>query len=96
MDRVFPENMNPVNVNDTRQSLETIESYVRYMRERLEYSFTVLTKLNSGTSLADLSSRMSTLETRIGSLTSTVNALGERVSDLENALGDIETLLSQI
>lgn len=34
---VLPENMNKLNVNDTRASLSTIEAYIRYMGERIEF-----------------------------------------------------------
>lgn len=96
MDRVFPENMNAVDVSDVKVALSTHDSYIRYMRERIEYTILVLTKLNSGTSLADLASRMSALELRMGSLTASVNSLGQRVNNLEQDVGDINTILSQI
>ena len=83
MDKVFPENMNPINLDNTKQSLSTIESYLRYMRERIEYTITILTKLNTGTSLADLSSRLAQVETRVSGLSSAVASLSGRVTDLQ-------------
>lgn len=76
MDRVFPENMNPVSVDDTKDALSTHDFYIRYMRENIEHAVYVLTK-NSGASLADLASKVSSLETR-------VNDLEARVTELEN------------
>jgi acetylornithine deacetylase/succinyl-diaminopimelate desuccinylase-like protein len=64
MDSVFPENMNPIDLDNTKQALSTIESYLRYMRERIEYTITILTKLNSGTALADLASSVAKLQAK--------------------------------
>lgn len=83
MDKVFPENMNPINLDNEKQSLSTIESYIRYMRERIEYTITILTKINSGTSLADLATRLSNVEMRVSALSSTVASLNARVADLQ-------------
>lgn len=44
MERVFPENMNFINANDAQNAFGTIDSYIRYMRERVEYSVGVLMK----------------------------------------------------
>ena len=40
MAKVFPEEMNPLNIDDVRGSLRTIEDYIRYMTERMEFANT--------------------------------------------------------
>ena len=41
---ILPESMDKLDLNDTRASLSTIESYIRYMAERLDFVVSVQNK----------------------------------------------------
>lgn len=98
---VFPENMERLDLNDTRGSLATIQDYIRYMTERIEFSMRNMTKTVSeagvssaevymqlqelAQAMAALASTVNALSGNITSLQGTVSALNERVTALENA-----------
>lgn len=64
MDSVFPENMNPIDVRDTENALSTLESYLRYMRERIEYTIRILTRLSNEANFADLAARLGLISSK--------------------------------
>lgn len=110
MDRVFPENMNPVNAADPQAAISTIDGYLRYMRERIEYAIGIITKLNGGTSMTDLAERMSAVEIRaaqavnaVASVSSTVSTLNAQINGqggiderLLGAEGDIDLIYQDL
>lgn len=100
MDRVFPENMNPVNAADPQAAISTIDAYLRYMRERIEYAIGIITKLNGGTSVADLAERLLGAERDIGLIYQDLDeqgtGIGYRVLMLEQQVGNIASVLAQI
>lgn len=65
---ILPEGMNHLNPRDVGGSLSVLENYIRYMRERIEFS--------SNASKNGLLKRLDALE-------STVSSLSERVAALE-------------
>ena len=97
---VFPESLNRLNLNDTQESLSKIEEYIRYMGERIEFSFRNMTKTISasgisstemyiliqaqGQTLAALQSTLNGLAGNITSMQGTISALDARVTALEN------------
>lgn len=96
MDRVFPENMNPINAADPQAAINTIDVYLRYMRERIEYAIGIITKLNSGTSVADLAERMAAVEIRAAQAVNAVASVSSTVSTLNaqiNGQGGIDERL---
>lgn len=65
---ILPEGMNRLNPKDVGGSLSVLENYIRYMRERIEFS-------------SDASKNG--LLKRVGALESAVSSLSERVAALE-------------
>lgn len=64
---ILPEGMNRLNLKDVGGSLSVLENYIRYMRERIEFS--------SDASKNDLSRRLNALESAVSSLSERVAAL---------------------
>lgn len=92
MAKVFPEEMNPLNVEDVRGSIRTIEDYIRYMTERMEFANTQTRRAASESGITDIAvlevlndmaATMATLTSTVNSMRGDVTALQERVSALE-------------
>ena len=81
---VFPESMNRLDTQDTTGSLKTIENYIRYIQERVEFSVRGVNRSisESGTSSAELRMALETLGNDLSALTSTVNQLAGQVTAL--------------
>lgn len=102
MAAVFTENMNKLDLNDTAGSLKTIESYIRYMQERVEYSTKGVTRIVSeagvssaqlyttvlelGNILSALSSRVNDLDGQMNSINANITALSDRMTKLEQGV----------
>jgi hypothetical protein len=69
---VFPERMKPLDPNNSQESLKTIENYIRYMTERMEF-----THSNDNKVIAE---SVPVLEDRLGQLEQTVELLQEQIS----------------
>ena len=84
---VFPENMNRLPAGDSEKALGTLDDYIRYMRERIEFSFENMTKSVNAVgvssvalyesvqeALGDLSALSSRVSTHTGNTTIHVTA----------------------
>ena len=54
---ILPESMDRLDLNETKASLSTIESYIRYMAERLDFAVSVQNK-----TIAALETKIKALE----------------------------------
>lgn len=93
MDRVFPKNMDPIDKDDEKKAIGTLEDYIRYMKEQIEWAVDVILTLNGGTSLAKaamdidrLKTEMSTVRRDADSLSQTVRAQHEELNELSALL----------
>lgn len=69
---VFPERMKPLDPNNPEESLKTIENYIRYMAERMEFTHSNDNKV--------IAKSVPGLEDRLGKLEKTVELLQEQIS----------------
>ena len=53
---IFPENMNKLDAENTKEALSSIDGYIRYMLERIEFSF------------SGMSRKMTEIDTRLRAL----------------------------
>ena len=69
---VFPERMKPLDPNNSQESLKTIENYIRYMTERMEFTHSNDNKV--------IAKSVPVLEDRLGQLEQIVELLQEQIS----------------
>jgi hypothetical protein len=69
---VFPERMKPLDPNNSQESLKTIENYIRYMTERMEFTHSNDNKV--------IEKSVPVLEDRLGQLEQIVELLQEQIS----------------
>lgn len=98
MAAVLPESMNRLNVENTQESLSTIEAYIRYMGERIEFYMRNMTKSvsDAGVSSVEVYAAVTALSNTVGALQSTVNSLNGSVTGLGAKIADIEQRLSAL
>ncbi|MCI5499761.1 MAG: hypothetical protein MR419_09570 [Clostridiales bacterium] len=99
---VFPERMDKLDPANPQESLRTVEAYIGYMQERIEFSVRNTTRAAQTTGvtnaamlmmLTTINNSLSALSATVNQLTGTVNGLGSRVRAVEE---DIEKLGSQV
>lgn len=102
---VFPENMNRLDPGDVPGSLNTLENYIRYMTERLEFSTRNMTRNVSaaGTStvevvmlLGEMADALSKVNTAVNQLTAEVNTTNGRVTELQGKQTEQGTKLTAL
>lgn len=96
MRRIFTENLNPVNPTDPASSVRVLESYIRYMMERIEFALTALAGNGADTSLAEIAGELKETSGEIDTLNERLENIEQAVADLQTTVGDISTVLSQI
>lgn len=101
MDRVFQQNLDELDKSDLKKAVNQLETYVRYMKEQIEWAVQVLLKLDQGTSVADMANRLARMERSVGQLnqeytqvSNAVLALSGDVSDINDEISDINDALS--
>ena len=90
---VFPESMNKLDPEDTRGSFATIESYIRYMGERMEFAMRNMTKTVSeaGVSSAEMYILLTALQNDLSALKSTVNGMSGSITSLSSQVGEMQS-----
>lgn len=92
---VLPESMNKIDVKDTEKSLSTLENYIRYMGERIEFAMRNVTRnvSDAGVSSAEMyvllvavQNSVSTLSSELNTLKSTVNTMQGTVNTMQGTL----------
>lgn len=92
---VFPESMDRIDPNDAKKSLSTIESYIRYMQERIEFSQknTLRTVSEAGVSSAELYAKLVDISNAVQALTS---GMASMQGDINSLSGSVTGLQGQI
>jgi len=95
---VFPERMDPLNKEDVTGSLGSIESYLTYMQERVEFAFTNMFKQvqGAGVSSAEMLVLIAALSNSLSGLTGTVNQLQATVTGLQTTVGQHTTQIASL
>ena len=89
--KVFTETMNHTDPEDTKGSIRTIDRYIRYMTERVEFAIKSVFKVASeaGSSSAEVLNAIRILQDSVSTLSSSVSRLQ---GDVTRAQGDIVAL----
>lgn len=95
---VLPENMDKLNVEDSKTSLGIIENYIRYMGERIEFSMRNVTKTVSaaGVSSAEIYVLVTAMSNNLSALTSVVNGLSGNINSLTTNQATMTATLEQL
>lgn len=93
---VFDKDLNHLNVQDVQGSLQTLESYISYMKERLEFSNTLTTKTLSaaGTSTETVVLVLNGLKNTVQSMQSEFSSLQGNFSSLNTTISNMNTTIS--
>lgn len=92
---VFPETMNKLDYNDTGAALHVVEQYIGYMRERMEFAMTQMTRNvdAAGTTSTEFYMMLIELSENLAAMQSTVQSIR---ADLNTAQGNIVTLQGNV
>ena len=93
---VFPERMDRLSSEDMPGSLNTLENYIRYMGDRVEFSMRNVTKSVSaaGVSSAELYLRLTAVQNAVSTLSSTVNGMAGDMTAVKSELGDVKSKIT--
>ena len=87
---VFPEDMNRVDTTDAVAAIRQLENYIRYIRERVEFSANSLVKtVSSNMTTAEVVQRLTDMEQRVASALSTIATYSGSISILQT---DVRTI----
>lgn len=102
---VFPERMNELDTENPEKALGTVENYIHYMCERVEFSLSNFFRTigSYGTSsaehallLAAHDNAIHAMDSQITALTGQTEALGRQVSGLEDTVEELEDRVSAL
>ena len=96
---VLPEEMNRLNVDDARGSLRALESYIRYMCERIEHSFSHMNRAaaaGQSADIAELQNAVAQLSSQIAALQAPITALQNKQVEIDSKLLNIETSITEL
>ena len=85
---VLPESTNKIDVKDTEKSLSTLENYIRYMGERIEFAMRNVTRnvSDAGVSSAEMYVLLVAVQNSVSTLSSELNALKSTVNTMQGTL----------
>lgn len=95
---VFPESMDKLNTDDARGSLATIENYIRYMTERVEFAMRNVTRnvSDAGVSSAEMYILLTAIQNDLSALKSTVNGLSGNVTSISNQVSSVQETMTEL
>lgn len=95
---VFPENMNKLDLEDTRGSLSRIENYIGYMTERVEFAMRNMTRnvSEAGTSSVEVLILLQEMSADVSKLSSTVNAMTGDITAIATGLDGVKNDITAI
>ena len=95
---VLPESMDRLNVQDVPKSLSIIQEYIRYMGERIEFSFRNMTKTvsSAGVSSAELYILVQAQAQQLAALNSVVSGAVGNITELQSNISALQTAVSDL
>lgn len=102
---VFPERMDKLDPANPQESLRTVEAYIGYMQERIEFSVRNTTRAAQATGvtnaamlmmLTTINNSLSALSATVNQLTGTVNGLGSQVRTMEEDIGKLKEAVAAL
>ena len=100
---VFPESMNKLDVNDVPGSLGRLESYIRYMTERVEFSMRNMTRNVSDAGMSsvevllllnEMANTVSVINSTVHGMTGDITALSGNVAQVQNDVSTMGTTIT--
>ena len=90
---IFDKELNHLDPQDTSGSLRTLENYISYMRERLEFNNTNLTRTlsSTGTSTAEMVLIVAAIQNNVQAMQSSITAMQGQISTLETTVSGLNT-----
>lgn len=99
---IFDKELNHLDPQDASGSLRTLENYISYMRERLEFNNSNLTRTlsSAGTSTAEMVLIVAALQNNVQAMQSSVTAMQGQITTLETTVpglnNSIQTLSQNV
>lgn len=95
---VFPESMERLDPEDPAGSIKTLDEYIRYMGERIEFGMRNMTKsVNAaGISSTELYILLVAMDNRLSALESTANGLKGTVTSLQNSVTSLQENMTSL
>ncbi len=87
---VFPQSMSRIDPSNPEEAVRVIESYVRYMQERIEFSITNVTRsvASAPMSSAEMYVLLKELQNTVAAMASAMQGVSREVVDMKNDVGD--------
>ena len=105
MSAVFPESMNRLNKTDVAGSLTTVENYIGYMRERVEFAMRNMTRSVSEAGVStveilllvqELATAVSTMQSTVSGMTGTINETNARIDTVNETIQTMQEQLTAL
>ncbi len=95
---IFDKELNHLDPQDTSGSLRTLENYISYMRERLEFNNSNLTRTlsSAGTSTAEMVLIVAAIQNNVQAMQSSITAMQGQISTLETAVSGLNNSVQSL
>lgn len=95
---IFDKELNHLDPQDAAGSLRTLENYISYMRERLEFNNSNLTRTlsSAGTSTAEMVLIVAALQNNVQAMQSSVTALQGQITTLETTVSGLNNSIQAL
>lgn len=95
---IFDKELNHLDPQDTASSLRTLENYISYMRERLEFNNSNLTRTlsSAGTSTAEMVLIVAAIQNNVQAMQSSINAMQGQISTLETTVSGLNSSVQSL
>lgn len=90
---IFDKELNHIDPQNVEQSLKTLENYISYMRERLEFNNSNLTRTlsSTGTSTAEIVLILAALQNNVQAMQSSITAIQGQITTLETTVSGLNS-----
>ena len=95
---IFDKELNHLDPQDASGSLRTLENYISYMRERLEFNNSNLTRTlsSAGTSTAEMVLIVAALQNNVQAMQSSITAMQGQITTLETTVSRLEQTVAAL
>lgn len=95
---IFDKELNHLDPQDAAGSLRTLENYISYMRERLEFNNSNLTRTlsSAGTSTAEMVLIVAALQNNVQAMQSSVTAMQGQITTLEATVSGLNNSIQAL
>lgn len=95
---IFDKELNHLDPQDAAGSLRTLENYISYMRERLEFNNSNLTRTlsSAGTSTAEMVLIVAALQNNVQAMQSSITAMQGQITTLETTVSGLNNSIQAL